>query len=110
MSLGRPRAATELRLPASELPKDRIRVNCIGPAAFSLCSFYNTCQSGDKATAALLGKGGSPQYGFRAIMAKQPIVLTDEITPRPGACRPRGAAGHYWRLRRTRQPPLSSNS
>jgi hypothetical protein len=30
----------------------------------------NTCQSGEKATAAFFGKGGFPQSGFRAIMAK----------------------------------------
>jgi hypothetical protein len=53
------------------LPKDRIRVNCIDPAAFSLWSFYSTCQSGEKATAAFLGKGAfavwlSGDYGETA--------------------------------------------
>jgi hypothetical protein len=41
----------------------------------------NTCQSGEKATAPFFGKGGLPQSGFRAIMAKQPTVLSDEIMP-----------------------------
>jgi len=41
-------------------------------------------------------------------MAKQPIVLTDEITPPPVLVRAglEPLPGHYSRLRRARQPPL----
>jgi hypothetical protein len=89
------------------LPKDSIRVNCIDPAVFSLCSFYNTCQSGEKVTAAFFGKGAfrglaSGDYGEAADRSDR----LDHAAAGAGPCRARGAASHYSRLRRARQPPL----
>jgi len=63
------------------LPKDRIRVNCTRAGGILTLLILSTGQSGEKAAPAFFGKGGSPQSDIRAIMAKQPFVLTDEITP-----------------------------
>ena len=41
----------------TELPKDRIRVDCIRSGGILTLLILSTCQSGEKTTAAFFGKG-----------------------------------------------------
>jgi hypothetical protein len=64
----------------TELPRDRIRVDCIRSGGILTLLILSTCHSGQRTTAGVFWKEGSPYSDLRAIMVKQVFILTEEIT------------------------------